>query len=918
MEKTAIVGIGCRFPGAENPEAFWSLLWGGVDAVAEIPPDRWDAGQFYDPEPGRPGKMITRCGGFLDRIDQFDPDFFGIDPREAKRFDPQQRLMLEVVWESLEDAGVVPEKLAGSQTGVFLGIRQTDYNRYLYGELARIDGKNPDNTYPCIVANRISHLLDLRGPSVAIDTACSSSLVSVHLACLSLSVGESDLALAGGINLNLFPEEFISRSLAGMVSPSGRCRAFDATADGYVIGEGCGAVVLKRLPDALRDGDNILAVISGSATNHNGLSYKLTAYNGLSQEALFKKALEGASAAGGDVDFVEANGTGSLLGDAIELKAIKSVYGRDAASSGSRCWISCVKTNIGHLEGAAGVASLIKAVLCLQHEGIAPHLHLRALNPQVALDDAGLAIAVKPQPWPRGERKRLAAISAFGLGGANAHLILEEAPLSVSRRDRVDRPGHILTLSARSEGALRELAGRYCELLAARPDVSLGDLCFTTNTGRTHFRHRLAIVARTNAELRDRLGAFAATADCNGSLAAAKTGRKQPRLAFVFPGSGTRFSGAGRELYATQPTFRHAIDCCEELADARQAIALGHAFRAAAKNEASTDAGAWEPVALFAMEYALAELLKSWGFAGAKSVGEGLGERVAACESGERSLEASLKLFVEDGSRAASAAWLPAGKQPTSMAQAVEQALQGGCEILLEVGPGSSKRDESSAGTSQSTVIFLPVLEPDRPAWDRLLECLGELYMRGAAVDWTGFDRDYGRRRMQAPAYPFQRQTFAFEKTTPEPQVTAVSSDEIHTLIPGLLEADAGLLADLMGSDGSSAQQETLRRQVRSLRIDQARDLLTKAVQLARKNGEDGSDQLRLKRRVERLESAHARELLIKAVELLWRKEELLKSYLEHRILEADAQHWDLEQTRAALVHMSELLRRKKNRHDLD
>jgi len=304
MDNTAIIGMGCRFPGADNPESFWSALWNGVDAVTEVPKDRWDGDRFYDPEPGRSGKMITRCGGFLNQIDQFDSDFFGIDAREAKRLDPQQRLMLEVAWESLEDAGLVPAKLAGTQTGVFLGVRQTDYNRYLYGEMARIDGKNPDNTYPCIIANRISYLLDLRGPSVAIDTACSSSLVSVHMACQSLRTGESDMAVAGGVNLNLFPEEFISRSLAGMVSPSGRCRAFDSKADGYVIGEGCGAVVLKRLSDAIRDGDNILAVIKGSAVNHNGLSYKLTAYNGLSQQALLRKALDDAGAAPADVGFV--------------------------------------------------------------------------------------------------------------------------------------------------------------------------------------------------------------------------------------------------------------------------------------------------------------------------------------------------------------------------------------------------------------------------------------------------------------------------------------------------------------------------------------------------------------------------------------------------------------------------------------
>lgn len=921
MDKTAIVGIGCRFPGAENPDAFWSLLWNGVDAVGEIPGDRWDADRFFDPEPGKPGKMITRFGGFLGRIDQFDPDFFGIDSREAKRLDPQQRLMLEVAWESLEDAGLAPQELAGTQTGVFLGIRQTDYNRYLYGELARIDGKNPDNTYPCIVANRISYLLDLHGPSVAVDTACSSSLVSVHLACQSLHTGECDLALAGGVNLNLFPEEFISRSLAGMVSPSGRCRAFDATADGYVIGEGCGAVVLKRLTDALRDGDNILAVIAGSATNHNGLSYRLTAYNGLSQEALLRKALERAGAAAADVEFVEANGTGSVLGDPIELKAIKTVYGRDAASTRTRCWIGCVKTNIGHLEGAAGIASLIKAVLCLQHEGIAPHLHLRELNPQVSLDDAGLAIAVQRQTWPRGRKRRLAAVSAFGLGGANAHMILEEAALPGPRPDGVDRPKHVLTLSARSEQALRELAERYRAFLMARPDMPLADLCFTANTGRTHFRQRLVIIAESTAQLRDMLGSFAAATDGSAGFIAAKVGRKQPKVAFVFPGQHTEFSGMGRELYSTEPAFRRAFNRCAEIMHAR----FGTAPNLAPARSAPIDAraGQWsEPLALFALEYALAELWISWGVAPATAIGEGIGERVAACIRGACSLE--------DGLRALSESNLPpkdmhSGSTPDSahsdaLALAVEKAVHDGCDVFLLIGPGSARNSVQSAGPNQSALPWLPSLEAGRPDWDRILTSLGELYVRGAPVDWIGFDRAHGRRRVHAPTYPFQRQSFEIEPISPERRnVEVAPSADIHALIASLLDdGDDGQMSEFFGKGAIASQRETLRRQVRSLRMEQALELLNRALQLAREKDGDGSDRLHLRRKVESLESARARELLVKAVELLWRKEELLNAYLERKISDGDVRHWDLEQTRAALVNLSELLRRKNNRLNPD
>ena len=904
MEKTAIIGMGCRFPEGDNPESFWSALWNGVDAVTEVPRDRWDGDRFYDPEPGRPGKMITRCGGFLSQIDQFDNEFFGIDSREAKRLDPQQRLMLEVAWESLEDAGIVPATLAGTLAGVFLGVRQTDYGRYLYGELARIDGRNPDNTYPCIIANRISYLLDLRGPSVAIDTACSSSLVSVHMACQSLRTGECDLAVAGGVNLNLFPEEFISRSLAGMVSPTGRCRAFDSKADGYVIGEGCGAVVLKRLSDAIRDGDNILAVIKGSAVNHNGLSYKLTAYNGLSQQALLRKALDDAGAAPQDVGFVEANGTGSYLGDPIELKAIRSVLGQEIPSSRSTCWISSVKSNIGHLEGAAGIASLIKAVLALQHEGIPRHLHLSELNPQVSLENSRLAIAVESQPWPRGGKKRLAGVSAFGLGGANGHVILEEAPLPAPRPDQLERPRHILALSAQSERALRELAERYRALLAARADFPIGDLCFTANTGRSHFRHRLALIAGSSAELQEKLTAFATADPAQGQFVSARTGRKQPRIAFVFPGGAAGYAGVGREFCMTQPTFRKAFDRCEEIARSRSKQTLSHSLFE------SADAVKLEPLVLFAVQYALAELWKAWGLVPATAFGEGVGERVAACVAGACSLEEALA----DGEQS-----LARAHGGRSLAQAAEKAMQDDCNLFLRLGPGSPGQVGSPARPDQDTSVWLTCVEAGRGGWDGVLRSLGELYVRGAPVDWIRFDRDYARRRIQAPTYPFQRQRFPLEKATREqPDAKAASSDEIDVLIAGLLDdGEAEQLSGLWGQSGNPSQQETLRRQVRSLGLEQARDLLSRAMQLSReKDGllQDRPERAHLRSRVERLESAQLRELLVKAIELLWKRDELLNAYLERKVLGPNAEHWDLEQTRVVLVYLSELLRKKDNR----
>ena len=512
-EAVAIVGMGCRFPKASSPDAFWDLLERGADAITEIPPERWDADALYSPVPRTPGKMSTRWGGFLEDVDGFDPTFFKIMPREAGRIDPQHRLVLEVAWEALESAGVDPAGLAYSQTGVFIGVSHSDHDRLLYSDHARIDGYNGPNTYHCFAANRLSYLLNVRGPSMAIDTACSSSLVAVHLACQSLISGESDLALAGGVNLNLTPEEFVALSFLGVLSSDNRSRTFDAAADGYVRGEGCGMLVLKRLADAIRSGDSVLAVIRGSAVNHNGLSNGITAPNGAAQEEVLRRALRVAGVDPRDVSYVEVMGTATALGDQIEVATLKTVY-LAARSASQACWLGSVKPNIGHLEAASGAASLIKVVLSLQHRQIPPHVHCAQVNPNMGLADTPFFIPVVNQPWLSGTDRRLAAVSAFGFGGTNAHMILEEAPDAVVETRA--RSLHLLTLAAKTERALRDLVSRYVALTLKNPDLDLGDVCFTANTGRSHFDYRLAVLAAGTAELRDRLESFLATGGAPG------------------------------------------------------------------------------------------------------------------------------------------------------------------------------------------------------------------------------------------------------------------------------------------------------------------------------------------------------------------------------------------------------------------
>ncbi|MBN3959943.1 type I polyketide synthase [Nostoc sp. NMS8] len=638
----AIVGIGCRYPGANNPEAFWQLLRNGVDAITEVPKQRWNVNTFYDPNRATPGKMNTRWGGFLEQVDQFDTQFFGISPREAESLDPQQRLLLEVSWEALENAAYPPDKLAGTNTGVFVGISNFDYSQLQSKQITGLDAYTGTGNAFSIAANRISYLLDLRGPSLAVDTACSSSLVAVHQACQSLRQRECELALAAGVNLILTPQLTITFSQAGMMASDGRCKTFDADADGYVRGEGCGVVVLKRLSDARRDGDNILAVIKGSAINQDGRSNGLTAPNGPAQQAVIRQAMQNAGVSPDEIGYIEAHGTGTFLGDPIEINSLKAVL-TPGRSPENPCVIGSVKTNIGHLEAAAGIAGLIKTVLSLDREEIPPHLHLKQVNPHISLAGT-LSIPTACVPWHRGHKRRLAGISSFGFGGTNAHVILEEAPLQ-KQTGRDERQMHLFTLSAKSENALHDLARDYENYLSNNPDASLADICFTANTGRSHFEHRLVAIAQSNIQLQTGLGAYTVGKKTSQLESGKISGKKHPKIAFLFTGQGSQYLNMGRQLYETQPTFRACIDQCDEILRLHLDKPLASVLYS--DESSCIDETAYTQPAIFAVEYALAQLWKSWGVEPTAVIGHSFGEYVAACIAGVFSLEVGLKLITE-------------------------------------------------------------------------------------------------------------------------------------------------------------------------------------------------------------------------------------------------------------------------------
>ena len=858
IEPLAIVGAACRFPGDANSlDQYWELLDQGHDAVREIPASRWGTAQV-------PAGAGAWRAGLVNDLDLFDPRFFGISAREATTLDPQQRMVLEVAWQALEGSGQNTAKLAGSQTGVFIGITGRDY-----GQIVRDAGSDLLDVYTATgnannaAAGRLSYVLGLQGPSISVDTACSSSLVAVHLACQSLRSGESRMAIAGGVNALLTPDPFICFSNWGMMAADGRCKAFDAHADGFVRAEGCGMVVLKRLRDAVADGDHILAVIRGSAVNQDGRSSGLTVPNGPAQEAVIRQALANGGVKAEEIDYVEAHGTGTSLGDPIEAHALAAVLG--AGRSAERpLVVGSVKTNLGHLESASGVAGLIKVVLSLQHEYIPRHLHFQQMNPQIDWKGMAVEIPVDGRAWPKGEKARRAGVSSFGFSGTNAHVIVEEAPAPAPRTEGWERPEHILALSARSGKALGEVAEAYRRCLREAP-AAVADVCYTANAGRVHFAERLVVSGATAEELVRQLE--------SGGRRAGAAARAGGKAVWLFTGQGSQYPGMGRELYATQPVFRASMDRCAELLRNQLAEPLLEVLYGG-RGELLDETGYTQP-ALFALEYALAQMWRSWGLEPSAVLGHSVGEYVAACVAGIYGLEEGLNLIAlrgrlmqglprggamaavsapefrvreilarvsgvsvaavngpssvvisghetavgevegelgeagiatqrlvvshafhseqmeqvaEEFGRQAAAVPMKAprvtlissvtgqalGREEAGSAEywrkqvregvrfqaAMEELQRRRYTVYLEMGPAPVLSGMGRNCVRTEEVYWAPSLRKGRGEWQQILESLGGLYLRGAEIDWAGFDAGYPRRRVPQPTYPFERQRY--------------------------------------------------------------------------------------------------------------------------------------------------------------
>jgi acyl transferase domain-containing protein/SAM-dependent methyltransferase len=678
-EPIAVIGMACRFPGGvKDPESFLELLREGREGICTVPPDRWDADAWYDPNPDTPGKIHSRFGGFIPGCESFDAAFFEISPREAESLDPQQRMLLEVSWEAMERARLAPLDHFESRTGVFIGISGSDYLRFIsQDDPQRINAYMGTGNAHSSASGRLSYFFGFKGPCVSLDTACSSSLVAVHSACQSLRSGESEMALAGGVNYLLMPDMSINFSRAQMLAPDGRCKSFDARANGYVRAEGCGIVVLKRLSDALSAGDPILALIRGSAINQDGRSGGLTVPNGPAQQKVIRDALKNAGLRPSQVSYIEAHGTGTSLGDPIEVDALGAVFGDRAQDN--PLWIGSVKSNMGHLESAAGIAGLIKAILCLQNKELPQSLHFKNPNPNIAWQTLPIRVTAEHMTWDTGRATRIAGVSSFSFSGTNAHVLVEEfvPPAAKAQPEPVQSvpSWNGLALSARNDKALRELARQYADRLENIADAELSDFCATAAISRNHFERRRFFSHQSVASMKRSLREFAAGAV--GEPARTESSG----IGFLFTGQGSQYPNMGRGLYDTEPVFRNCVQRLAGLLEAEfdiPLLKLLYPDTEAGNGQASLlDNTAFTQPALFIVEYALAELWRSWGIEPDAVAGHSVGEYAAAAVAGIFSAEDGLRLIAE---RARLLSQLPAGGGMASVfanRTTVEDAIAG-------------------------------------------------------------------------------------------------------------------------------------------------------------------------------------------------------------------------------------------------
>lgn len=649
----AIVGMSCRFPGGANdPESFWNLLINGIDGISEVPENRWDADKYYNADKNVPGKMYTKKGGFLDiAVDMFDAQFFNISPKEAMSLDPQQRILLELTWEAFENGGLDITQYSKTNTGVYLGISGEEYSlgHRSSGDFNKIDAYSLTGTTFSTACGRISYTFGFEGPSMAIDTACSSALTAFHVACKGIRNGEADAAIVAGVNIILTPNIHVCFSKLQAISPDGCSKTFDASANGYCRGEGAAVVILKKLKLALRDNDNILAVVRGTSVNQDGKSNGLTAPSGLAQQKVIINALQDAKLNALDIDYIEMHGTGTPLGDPIEVKALSETY-CSGRKKDNPLLIGSVKSNIGHLEAAAGMASIIKVILSFKNGMLPGNLNFKDPNPFIPWDVIPVKVVSKTMLWKSNQKVKRVGINAFGFGGSNAHVILEEAPKKLSTSTKAGFPVNILKISAKSKASLDDLLKKYADFIKDHPDTDIKDICYTANVYKTDFDYRFAAFAVTREELIKKLDAYSNHEKIEGIYSNIDhKAQNDGRIIFLFSGQGSQYKAMGKELYRNQPVFRQCMDECDSLFRPYILKSVLDLIYADDANESQIDQTVYAQPLIFSIEYALYRMWESWGVTPFAVLGHSIGEFAAAVAASVMSLSDAVKLVATRG-----------------------------------------------------------------------------------------------------------------------------------------------------------------------------------------------------------------------------------------------------------------------------
>ena len=858
-EPIAIVGMACRFPGNSNtPDKFWEFLKNGGDVAVEVPHERWNYQDYYNADPDVPGKSYVKEASFLSEdLKQFDPAFFGISPSEASEMDPNQRLLLEVSWEALESACVDMDKNFDLVAGVYIGFICGDYWS-MHRDSQKITPYSFAGMVGNMISGRISYVLGLNGPSIAVDTACSAAAVAIHLACSALRSNECNIALAGGSNLILMPDVFIGLSKLKVLAKDGRCKPFDANGDGYGRGEGVGVVALKRLSDAIKDGDYIHAVIKGSAINNDGKGRSLASPNVVQQKKLLEKSLKNSGLSPDEIGYFEAHGPGTPVGDPIEMEALRSVYGNSKTRK-TPLMVGSVKGNINNGEYVGGVAALIKAVLCLKNKAIPPTMRLKTLNPKLNLDKIPACVPTKLTKWDTDGKKRICAINSFGLSGTSVNIIIEEAPeVEAVSKYKIDlqRKWHVLALSAKGEDALIEKVRTYCHYIDNNINIPIEDICYTSNVGRSHFTNRAAFVADNLEKLRNDLKSFVTEStnkaiENSGKIYSGLCQSSGPvKAVFIFSSKMNDMLKIAKNLYDLHPKFKEILDSCDELINKQLKFSVIENIKSLGNMTINLSERVVRETCLFAIQYSLFSFWRSLGIKPEAVIGKKIGELSAACAAEIMSLDKVIELISQEIFKVSEQKSLNGGLNApkiryfsSRLSKEIDSATAVSINYWKDILENSvSEKLTLQYLTEQGYKLFINIGDSLSDIYNSksiykvvesgfgenveegLLKAIAKLYCMGANIEWNEFEKGNIGRKVPLPTYPFQRKSYWSEAIMPTRPVDY--TDESIYADKGEVESNKSFTIASSSDNNKKALNTELVKKLNSVTLQESIDIL--------------------------------------------------------------------------------------------